>query len=111
MYKLEDKEYRFKLVSVKDALAIKGLMNVLAGEKSTTEEKIKADNEVTYFALKHLEVKIDSDFELVDNEEYLSVVFSNPFAIIEISKKFEETIAGFIQLLPSFQTAKAKAKK
>ena len=33
---------------------------------------------VTYFALKHLEVKIDSDFESVDNEEYLSVVFSNP---------------------------------
>lgn len=111
MYKLEDKEYQFKRVSVKDALKLKGAMTVLAKDGSTMQQTLQSDEIVNEIALKYLEVKVKDTFEPINNEDYFSMVFENEFAIIEIMATFQKHISGFIHALPSFQKVQAKAQK
>lgn len=110
MYKLEEKEYQFSRVSVKDALVLKGAMTILAKENASMEQTLSADEEINKIALKHLQVKVKDTFEPIESEDYLSLVFENQFAIIEIVANFQKHISGFIQALPSFQKVQVKAK-
>lgn len=110
MYKLEGKEYRFARVSVKDALAVKSAIVILSKENATAQQQVQADEMISEIAIKYLEVKNDIEFEKIDNEELLGLSFENEFAIIEILATFQKHISGFMQSLPSFQSAKVKGK-
>lgn len=112
MYKLEDKEFDFKTVSVKDALAIKSIFVALSKEKSSISDTINADNVISDLAIKYLILKVGGkEIEGAITEDLISLTFKNEFAIIEIVAKFQERIQGFIQLLPSFQTVKSAKSK
>lgn len=107
MYKLEDKEFDFKMVSVKDALVIKSIFVALAKANSSVNDTLSADNVISDLAIKYLILKVGGkEIEGTITEDLISATFKNEFAIIEIVAKFQERIQGFIQLLPSFQTAK-----
>lgn len=110
MYKLENKEYRFSRVSVKDALSVKSAIVILSKENATAQQTLQADEIISSIALKYLEVKNLDDFEKIENEEMLSLSFENEFAIIEILATFQKHISGFMSALPSFQSATAKKK-
>ena len=112
MYKLEDKEYQFKRVSVQDALRLKSAITMMSKENATSQQLSEADEVITEICVKHLEVKIDGKmFESVENLEFLETVFVNPFAIVEIVANFQEMISGFIQSLPKFQSVGKTAKR
>lgn len=111
MYKLEDKEFDFDRVIVRDALAIKSAIGIMAKDNASIDDNIQADTIISGLALKYLKVKVNGQWnEGAVTEEYLGLVFSNEFAIIEIIAKFQERVSNFIQALPSFQSIKAKRK-
>lgn len=112
MYKLEDKEFDFKTVTVKDALAIKTAIGVMAKANASADDALYADGVISRLAIKYLILKVNGkEIEGEVTEDLLSATFSNEFAIVEIIAKFQERISGFMQLLPSFQTAKNTKSK
>lgn len=111
MYTLEDKEYQFKKVSVQDALEIKKAITLLAKDNATSAQIGEAENILNSICVKHLQVKINGELENVESLDYLSVVFDNPFAIVEITANFQELVTGFIQSLPKFQSAGKTLRK
>lgn len=110
MYKLEDKEYDFKRVLVKDALALKSAIMVQANEKSSLADKEESDNIINNIALKYLKVKVNNEWIENCSEDFIALTFENEFAIIEIIAQFQKKISGLMGKLPSFQQSKAKRK-
>ena len=111
MFKLEDKEYQFRRVAVQDALKLQNAYVVLSKENSSPAQIEDATNLMNDMCVKYLDVRVNGDFEEVGSYDYLESVFDNPFAIMEISVNFHETIKGFIDLLPKFQQADRGQKK
>ena len=111
MFKLEDKEYQFKRVSVQDALRLKSAITIMSKENATTSQVNEADNIINDICIKHLQVMVNGEFEDIHSLDYLESVFENPFAIIEITANFQELISGFIQSLPKFQTVSKTVKR
>lgn len=123
MYKLEDKNYQFGRVSLKDALLLKDAFFIIAQDMKQKEEGLKittspdqlekANNLINDLTIKYLEIEEDGQFNRT-NIDYLELFFENPFAILEIVATFQEHISGFINRLPKFQqkqeTAKVKRK-
>ena len=110
MYKLEDKEFDFERVTAKDALRIKSAFMVIANDKASSEAKAEEDSVISEIAIKYLKIKVGKEWIENCSEEYISECFKNEFAIVEVIAKFQERISGFLSLLPSFQSAKAKGK-
>lgn len=106
MYTLEDKEFEFGRITTADALkcrtAIVALsQNIQDNEANATIEKI---------ARKYLRVKDEQGKWWENpNDEALEVLFENPFATFEIINKYQEYVLGFLNALPSFQQAQARA--
>lgn len=124
MYKLEDKNYQFGRVSLKDALLLKDAFFIIAQDMKQKEEGVmkittpaeqleKANNLINDLTIKYLEIEEDGQFNRT-NIDYIELFFENPFAILEIVATFQEHISGFINRLPKFQqkqeTAKVKRK-
>lgn len=110
MFKLEDKEFDFNRVLVKDALALKSAIMVQANEKASLSDKEESDNVMSSIALKYLKIKINNEWVENCNEEFISLTFENEFAILEIIAQFQKRMSGLMGKLPSFQQKKVKAK-
>lgn len=111
MYKLEDKEYDFGRVIVKDALLLKSAIMIQANDKSSLADKEESDNIINNIALKYLKVKVNNEWIENCNEDFIALTFENEFAIIEIIAQFQKRISGLMGKLPSFQQQpKAKRK-
>lgn len=98
-FELEGKKCSFKLITTKDALEIQHLATRAAQGKEREGDDEKLDS----LALKYLEITHNG----VKNDgftiERIGTVFSNPFAMVEISKQFQEYVGNFLRALPSFQ--------
>ena len=107
MYKLEDKEFDFKRVTTQDALKVKSAMMILANDKSSIENIEQANNVIDSLAIKYLKIK-DNKGNWLENIEPILIdsLFTNEFASIEITAKFQERLQGFLNALPSFQKVK-----
>ncbi|EAL7532983.1 hypothetical protein DUZ16_06570 [Campylobacter jejuni] len=108
---LDGREFDFNRVTTQDALKVKSAMMILANEKSSMQDYEKANQVLDDLAFKYLKVK-NSDGNWLENiDEYaFSALFENEMAGIEIVAKFQERLKGFLNALPSFQTAEAKAR-
>lgn len=98
-FELEGKKCSFKRITTKDALEIQHLATRAAQGKEREGDEAQFDK----LALKYLEVSNNG----VKNDgftiELLETAFVNPFAIVEISKQFQEYVGNYLRALPSFQ--------
>ena len=103
MYKLENKNYDFERVTTADAIKVQSLMMILARDNNTISDIESTNEKLAKLALKYLTVEQDGEWLKNIDEHAFKALFSNDYAIIEISAKFQLKIKDFLGLLPTFQ--------
>lgn len=107
---LDGVEFDFNRVSTQDALKVKSAMMILANEKSTAQDIEKSNKMIDDLAFKYLRVKNGGEWLENIDEHAFSAIFENEMSAIEIVARFQERLKGFLNALPSFRTAEAKAR-
>lgn len=111
MYQLEDKNYDFERVTTADAIKVQSLMMMLTRDKNTIDDIESTNEKLAKLALKYLTIEQNGEWLKNIDEHAFKVLFSNEYAIIEISAKFQERIKGFLMSLPTFQAGSQTAKR